>query len=468
MEDRQLLLDALAKLQAENAELRADKAELRAENAELRRRLAQLEHELQKIHQRRKRTRQESGTAKTTAKDRRRKKHRKHPGQVRPEPPPGTVFIEHDVHPQECSHCGSGDLEPTGHVRDHIVADIPEPKIEYHRYRRHEYLCRACQQTCQGRGDLELPGSHIGPRARLLTCYARAHLGISLGKTQDLLFNFFKLWVSRAGLLGHLRWGGALFAPVVDQLWELLRQSPVVQGDETGWRINGQCAWAWCFRDPRLALFLIDRHRSRDVIVRALGKSFSGTLVSDFYAAYHGLDCRKQRCLVHLLRELAKLREEVPWQSVRAFIQPLITLLQEALQLAKDRERLSKGAFGQAKMALLDRFDELLLTKTQQPDCRRIWKRLWRHWDELFTFLDDPRVPADNNGTERDIRSLAAARNDGGTHRAAWSAAAFARIKSIIVTGMKNGKSFIQYGMEVVRAKLGGVALPLPLANNSG
>jgi hypothetical protein len=36
--------------------------------------------------------------------------------------------------------------------------------------------------------------------------------------------------------------------------------------------------------------------------------------------------------------------------------------------------------------------------------------------EELFTFLDDPRVPADNNGSERDIRSLAAARNDGGTH----------------------------------------------------
>ena len=42
-----------------------------------------------------------------------------------------------------------------------------------------------------------------------------------------------------------------------------------------------------------------------------------------------------------------------------------------------------------------------------------MWKRLYKHCDELFTFLDDPAVPADNNGTERDILSLAAARNDG-------------------------------------------------------
>jgi transposase len=442
-------------------------AELEAENAELRRRLEQLEKELQNIRQRRKKTRAETDRQ-HGHRDRRRKQHRKHPGFFRPEPPPDTVFIEHEVRPEKCSHCGGSDLEPTGRFEDHLVADIPEPRIEWHRYRRHLYRCRCCQQTCQGRGDLELPGAHIGPRARLLTCYARAHLGISLGKTQNLLHDYFGLTVSRAGLLGHLRWGGTLFAPVVEQLWELLRQSSVVQGDETGWRINGQPAWAWCFRDPRLALFLIDRHRNRAVLVQALGASFAGTLVSDFYTVYNGLDCPKQRCLVHLLRELAKLREELPWQSVRAFIQPLITLFQDAIQLGKDRDQLGTQAFAEARQRIHNRFDDLILnTNSNHRECLRIWKRLFKHCDELFTFLYDPHVPADNNGTERDIRSLAAARSDGGTHRAVWSATAFARIKSVIATGMKNGVRFAQYGIEVVRAKLRGAGFPLPLANTS-
>jgi hypothetical protein len=446
-------------------QLRERIAELEAENAELRRRLAQLEHELQKIRQRGKRPRGGTGGPKTPRPDHRGKDFRKHPGAFRPEPPPGTEFIEHDVHPGQCPHCGASDLDPTGQFEDHFVADLPEPKVEWHRYRRHIYRCRGCQRDRQGRGDLELPGSHIGPRARLLTCYGRAHLGISLGKTRDLLHDFFGLAVSRAGLLGHLRWGGRLFAPVVEELFELLRQSPVVQGDETGWRIDGRAAWAWCFRDPRLALFLIDRHRSRDVIIRVLGESFAGTLVSDFYAAYNGLDCAKQRCLVHLLRELAKLRDELPWQSVRAFIGPLIELFQDAIALGKDRERLGPAAFDVSYKRIIERFDELMLgTRTRHPECLRIWKRLYKHCDELFTFLDDPRVPADNNGAERDIRSLAAARSDGGTHRAEWSAGAFARIKSVIATGMKNHVSFIRYGIDVVRAKLRGERLPLPLA----
>jgi transposase len=446
-------------------ELEAENAALRAENAELRRRLAQVEQQLQHILQRRKRTGAKRPPRAGTPADRRRQEHRQHPGSLRPEPPPDTVFTEHDVHPRQCPHCGSADLEATGTFEDHFVADLPEPKVEWHRYRRHRHRCRHCHQTCQGRGDLELPGAHVGPRARLLTCYGRAHLGISLGKTQALLHDFFGLTVSRAGLLGHLRWGGSLFAPVVDELLERLRRSPVVQGDETGWRIDGRAAWAWCFRDPHLAIFLIDQQRSRAVIVRVLGETFAGTLVSDFYAAYNGLACAQQRCLVHVLRELAKLREDLPWQSVRAFIQPLIELFQDAIQLGKDREQLGPAAFAQARQALRDRFDDLLLNcHSRQPDCVRIWRRLFKHGDELFTFLADPQVPPDNNGSERDIRSLVAARHDGGTHRADWSAAAFGRLKSIIVTGLKNGVRFARYGLEVVRAKLAGQPLPLPLA----
>ena len=90
------------------------------------------------------------------------------------------------------------------------------------------------------------------------------------------------------------------------------------QGDETGWRINDQTAGAWGFRDPSLALFLIERHCSREVLMRVMGASFADTLVSDFYAAYHGRDCPKQR---------PNCGDELPGPSVRAFIQPLLTLV---------------------------------------------------------------------------------------------------------------------------------------------
>jgi hypothetical protein len=77
-------------------------AELEAENADLRRRLAQLEHDIQTIRQRGKRTSDRRHDPNSPRTDRRRKGHRKHSGFFRPEPPAGTVFTEHDVHPQQC------------------------------------------------------------------------------------------------------------------------------------------------------------------------------------------------------------------------------------------------------------------------------------------------------------------------------------------------------------------------------
>ena len=44
----------------------------------------------------------------------------------------------------------------------------------------------------------------------------------------------------------------------------------------------------------------------------ALSDSFSGVLVSDFYAAYHHYDGPKQRCWVHLLRDIHDRRALYP------------------------------------------------------------------------------------------------------------------------------------------------------------
>src|SRR5271165_596611 len=69
-------------------------ADLEAENADLRRRLAQVEHQLQNIRQRGKRPSHRRDEAHGPRTDHRRKEHRHHPGCFRPEPPPGTAFIE--------------------------------------------------------------------------------------------------------------------------------------------------------------------------------------------------------------------------------------------------------------------------------------------------------------------------------------------------------------------------------------
>lgn len=443
-------------------ELLSRVAELEARNAELEARNAELERQLKR--------RGKKYTPKPNAKqpggkktDRRKKPHRTHPGVFRDPPTPDENTIYHDVRPPCCPHCGSEKLQDNGRFDDHFVEEIPQPKVELHCYRRHEQECQRCGRVFQGRGEFELPGAHVGPRARLLAGYCRAHLGISLEKTDDLLWELFGLNLSRAGTLGHIRWSAALFEPVVEKLFQILRSSPVIHADETGWRIDGKNVWAWCFSNPRLALFLIDQRRSAEVVKQALGDSLEGVLVTDFYAAYHRIDCRKQKCLVHLLRDLRELRDELSRHHVKKYVEPLMTLFQDALELSRKQGQMVASAYAAACAKIERRLDALIWQKPRQPDCRRINKRLVRHRFELLAFLEHPDVPADNNLCESDIRSVAAARSDGGVNRSAWGAKAFATLKSVIRTCRKNGRNFLEYGLSVLDSRQSESPLPLPL-----
>lgn len=455
MDDREDLLKRIVKLETINVE----QAEVIARQSQ---RIAELEAELKR---RGKRYRPKGNTPATERKrpDRRRREHRQHPGQTRPEPPARQDIQHHDVVVEACPTCG-GTLEPTDKYTDHYVEEIPEPKVEVHRFRRYFCHCSQCGATVQGRTDLAAPGAHLGPRAKLLTVYSRAHLGISLGKTTALMHELFGLQLSRPGALGHLRWFSRQFDPVVQKLLALLRESPVVHADETGWRINGRNVWCWCFSNPRLAVFLMDHHRSAAVVREALGESMPGVLVTDFYGAYHRINCRKQRCLVHLLRELVRLRDTLPAAMVGRHIRPLIELFQDAMALAGRRSELSPDAFAAEAAEIRRRFDERYWRTSSDPDCRRIYDRLFRHRKELLVFLETPDVPPDNNAAERDIRSVAATRADGGVNRTDWGAKAFGIAKSIVRTCQKNGRNFFQYALDALAVTARGQPAPLPLA----
>lgn len=447
-----------------------DVATLRAQVAALLARVAELEAEVLRLQRKGyKPQANRQAPRKTKRQDRRTKRHRQHPGMFR-EPPkldeiPPDQVQQHDVQLEQCPCCGSKQLTATGAFEDHVVVDLPAPQPEYHRYRRHEFECQACGRKNKGRGDLELPGSHVGPRARLLNIYCRGHLGISLGKSCDLLAQWWGIPLSRAGALGHLAWGSQLFDPVVAGLLERLRQDTLIHADETGWRINGKNVWAWCFANPRIAVYLIKHSRGSQVLRDALGDSLPGVLVCDFYAAYNFLGGKKQRCLVHLLRELHTLRDKVPAICVKKHLQPLSELFQEAIALGKQRAQLAPEKYEQQCDAIYQRCTTLATAPSTNAHVLRIQKRLDKYSDEMFTFLELPHVPPDNTAAERDIRSVAAARADGGVNRTAWGAKAFAHAKSVIRTCQKQGRNFLQYGLEVIRATSAGQTPPLPLAD---
>ena len=202
--------------------------------------------------------------------------------------------------------------------------------------------------------------------------------------------------------------------PAVAAILDRIRASPVVHADETGWRQSGANGYVWTFSTPTERYFL-RRGRGKAVVDEALGESFSGVLVSDFYAAYHHYDGPKQRCWAHLLRDIHDQRTRYPKDAALARWAAAVHQLYVAAKACNHHEpwqrRVAQLAWERKLLAICRPFvaDP---SAVQAKLCRRIERFI----KELFVFVAEPDVPADNNPAERSLRHLVISRKvSGGT-----------------------------------------------------
>jgi hypothetical protein len=129
-------------------------------------------------------------------------------------------------------------------------------------------------------------------------------------------------------------------------------------------------------------------------------------LVSDFYAAYDGIECPQQKCLIHLIRDLnSDLMGEPFNQELKGLVGDFTRLLRPIIATV-DRYGL-KARFLRRHKAEVERFYRALLAADVQSDTARKCKaRLQRNQNSLFTFIDYDGVPWNNNNAEHAIKSF--------------------------------------------------------------
>ena len=86
-------------------------------------------------------------------------------------------------------------------------------------------------------------------------------------------------------------------------LVQQLRESPFVHVDETRLSIRGVDHYVWVFTEGRHVVFRLTDTREAAVVHELLA-GYKGVLVSDFYPGYDAMECRQQKCWVHLIRDL--------------------------------------------------------------------------------------------------------------------------------------------------------------------
>lgn len=319
--------------------------------------------------------------------------------------------IDHieEVRLEECPKCGSRDLKDTGKVQDHVQEDILlVTQTVAARFMKRQYDCQECGSQVEGRGREELPQSYIGPRAKSLAALLKYQIKVSDRDIQKLFKSLFGLTIVPSSIPGFRNQLTRYCKPLYEELLKRMKQSKVLHVDETGWKNNGQSRWLWKFTDKNVSINQILKGRGQKDLEEVLGKKFDGVLISDFLSAYNKIETEaKQRCLVHLLRELKKIRERIPEdeQAIR-FAKRLEDIIRQAVALASGyrSHEISKPELKKERAKLEGALDDLKLANPTHRVLKRLVKRLERHKHELLTFLDYPGIDYHNNHAERQIR----------------------------------------------------------------
>ena len=385
-----------------------------------------------------------------------------HPGARRETPQRIDWRSEHRA--DNCPDCG-GRLKRCDETRVRYIEDIPDIQPEVTEHTIHRDWCPTCRKKVEPPVVDALPGSQLGNRVLVLSAWLHYALGNTLAQIVEV-FNFhLQLKISAGGLVDMWYRLQAILFAWHEEIQQQALHSAVLHADETGWRVNGKTHWLWCFCTRDLTYYMIDRARGSPALRKFFVEEFAGTLVSDFWGAYNAVCCAdRQMCLVHLLRELEHTEKyKSPDDNWPAFAKKLRRLLGDAIRLWRCKAETPPEEYASRRARISARLQALIDTDWNDRHAKRLLKRLRRHQSDLFTFLDQPNVPFDNNHAERCIRPAVIIRKNSYGNRSHQGADCQAVLMSVFRTLKQRGHDPIRTVVAAIEQfLLTGQLPPLP------
>ncbi len=310
--------------------------------------------------------------------------------------------VEHLSAPERCPQCGR--LRESKGTQSRTVIDVQPLRRHTVSYQLEQKYCSHCHKLVRPSPPGVLPRALLSNR--LLAHVAVQHYvyGVTLGQLEN------QLDVGYGTLMGALHQLARLLEPACERLVRDYRQALVRHADETGWRTDGHNGYAWLFCTETISIFRFRQSRSGQIALQVFGaKRLRGVLVVDRYHGYSRAPCALQYCYAHLLRDVQDLEKEFPEHTeIQKFVSTFAPLLARAMQLrglGLSREQFLLQA-GQTQRQIL----ACVQAQAQHPGIQKIQDIFRKHEKRLYHWAKSPKVPADNNRAERELRPLVIAR----------------------------------------------------------
>jgi hypothetical protein len=391
-----------------------------------------------------------------------RKRRAQGAGRRRAAPNAVTDVVQHAL--EQCPACGTA-LEGGTVKRTRQVLEVVPSPVQVVEHVLVERTCPGCHRRWRPRADASTLGGVVaGPRQRLgvglvsLIATLREAGRWPVARIQWYLRQVHQVQLSVGAIVGACHRVAACGQAELATLPARIRGSPVVHADETGWRQSGRNGYVWTFSTADTVLFTHGR-RTKEMVDQVLqppgvaeAEAFSGVLVSDFYAAYHHYPGQKQRCCAHLLRVFHELRQEHPSdEQLATWAGAVHQLYRAAIEQVRAWEPAGGPTAGDPRPAPRERrqqaraYEERLLARCRpfvedrRAPQRKLCARIERHSSELFVFVAEPGVPADNNAAERSLRHLVTSRKISGGTRSDQGTATKLALSSLFATWARQG-----------------------------
>lgn len=382
----------------------------------------------------------------------------RHPGKQRDLLSPEKVDDTKDIPALEaCPDCGHvlvDPVEPDELVQQTIeFKEKPVEVIEYHRPGRWCSKCGQMHYPALPPGVIE--GQLCGPRLQSLIAYLKGSFGVSYTEISQFCSDVLGFEASR-GMLCRIiaRVTQALEIPYQELKAQISKEN-TLNIDESGWYDSGSQYWVWLFCTNLIAFFSIQQSRGCKVLKEILGEAFSGAITSDFYSAYTCYASLKQQfCLAHLIRSI-KFLTTLPDPATKEFGEKVLRCFKLLFEYWHQRDKVPREMFLRHCNKIQRRLFMLLTTASPpKGDALTMKKRLIKHWNSLFRFLQHPSLyQPTNNLAEQTMRFVVRIRRQTQGSRSEWGRLWAGRIMSVLATCRKQNRSPWNFLCQIINAK---------------
>lgn len=380
---------------------------------------------------------------------------------TRPAPEPGPADEVENLHaPLDspwCPQCGAR-LK----LQEQIVTvedTPPEPVRHIKRFRVQTGVCPLCGWRGRGTHAGLAPGQHgatahrTGPHVMAQALTLHYHYGLPLCKVSPVIKASTGIALSQSAITqaaGALCAQGGAMQRAYAGLRQEVRRAPVVNTDDTGWRIGGVAAYLMGFFTPVLAVYQVRwRHRHEEVL-EMLGAAFDGLLGTDRGISYEAealAEVEQQKCLSHLLKNLSVV-EETRQGRAKSFARELKATLRGALALWQQyrAQRCSMRAYRARGKLIKEKLTRQLRDRVlSDTDNQRLLDGIGRQHDcgRVLLFLERPEIEPTNNRAERGLRGAVIARKVSHCSKNERGAGIYEAMKSVTATLALRGQRVI-------------------------